>query len=55
MKALHANGFPVPEPLDVNRHCVVMRLADGYQLNSIQESLQVASRSAYSTRAVERV
>ncbi len=36
MKALHAHGFPVPEPLDVNRHCVVMRLASGYQLNSIQ-------------------
>lgn len=36
MKALYAHGFPVPEPLDVNRHCVVMRLASGYQLNSIQ-------------------
>ena len=37
MRALYAHGFPVPEPLDVNRHCVVMRLASGYQLNSIQE------------------
>ena len=36
MKALYAHGFPVPEPIDVNRHCVVMRLASGYQLNSIQ-------------------
>jgi RIO kinase 2 len=37
MKALYAHGFPVPEPLDVNRHCVVMRLASGYQLNTIQK------------------
>ena len=37
MKALWRHGFPVPEPFDVNRHCVVMRLASGYQLNSIQE------------------
>ena len=36
MKALYNHNFPVPEPLDVNRHCVVMRLASGYQLNSIQ-------------------
>ena len=35
MKALHNNGFPVPTPIDVNRHCVVMTLANGYQLNSI--------------------
>ena len=37
MKALHAHGFPVPTPHDVNRHCVIMDLASGYQLNSIQE------------------
>ena len=36
MKALHEKGFPVPTPIDVNRHCVVMSLAPGYQLNSIQ-------------------
>jgi RIO kinase 2 len=29
MKALFSHGFPVPEPLDVNRHCVVMKLAKG--------------------------
>ena len=37
MKALHAHGFPTPEPIDVNRHCVIMSLARGYQLNAIQE------------------
>ena len=37
MKALHTHGFPTPEPIDVNRHCVIMSLARGYQLNSIQE------------------
>jgi RIO kinase 2 len=36
MKALYAHGFPVPQPFDVNRHCVVMGLSHGYQLNSIQ-------------------
>ena len=36
MKALYNHGFPVPRPYDVNRHCVVMALGDGYQLNSIQ-------------------
>ena len=36
MKALYNHGFPVPTPYDVNRHCVVMSLGSGYQLNSIQ-------------------
>ena len=29
MSALHAKGLPVPTPIDVNRHCVVMSLAHG--------------------------
>ena len=37
MKALHAHGFPTPEPIDVNRHCVIMSLAHGYVLNSVQK------------------
>merc|ERR1712039_590537 len=37
MKALYNHGFPVPQPFDVNRHCVVMALGSGYQLNSIQQ------------------
>ena len=31
-QALHDRGFPVPEPADFNRHCVVMQLLDGYPL-----------------------
>ena len=32
MKALHENGFPVPEAVDVNRHAVLMSLVDGAPL-----------------------
>lgn len=37
MKALHDRGFPVPKPIDFNRHCVVMELVNGYPLHQIQE------------------
>eukprot|EP01062_Namystynia_karyoxenos_P013838 TRINITY_DN14968_c3_g1_i1.p1 TRINITY_DN14968_c3_g1~~TRINITY_DN14968_c3_g1_i1.p1 ORF type:complete len:541 (+),score=211.65 TRINITY_DN14968_c3_g1_i1:85-1623(+) len=37
MKALHAEGFPVPTPVDQNRHAIVMSHINGYQLNSIRE------------------
>lgn len=30
MKVLYENGFPVPTPIDVNRHVVVMELLAGY-------------------------
>ncbi|KAF3420377.1 hypothetical protein E2986_01174 [Frieseomelitta varia] len=29
MKALYDRGFPVPKPIDFNRHCVVMELVEG--------------------------
>lgn len=29
MKALHDRGFPIPKPIDFNRHCVVMELVEG--------------------------
>ena len=29
MKALYDRGFPVPEPIDFNRHAVVMQLLEG--------------------------
>lgn len=29
MKALMDRGFPVPKPIDFNRHCVVMELVEG--------------------------
>lgn len=35
MKALHENGYPVPTPIDWNRHCVLMSLVDGSPLNQV--------------------
>lgn len=32
MKVLYEHGFPVPEPIDANRHCVVMGLIDAFPL-----------------------
>lgn len=37
MKALYDRGFPVPKPIDFNRHCVVMELVNGYPLHQINE------------------
>jgi len=37
MKALKERGFPVPTPIDFNRHCVVMDLVLGHQLQQISE------------------
>eukprot|EP00794_Sanderia_malayensis_P010126 gene10126-11161_t len=37
MKALHDNGFPVPKPIDFNRHCVIMQLMDSYPMCQIQK------------------
>jgi RIO kinase 2 len=37
MKALYDRGFPVPEPIDFNRHCVIMELVNGYPLQQIDE------------------
>jgi RIO kinase 2 len=35
MRALHDNGFPVPTPIDQNRHVVVMSLIKGSILNKV--------------------
>lgn len=32
MVALHDRGFPVPRPIDFNRHCVIMELVEGYTM-----------------------
>lgn len=32
MEALSKRGFPVPKPIDVNRHCVLMELVNGHPL-----------------------
>lgn len=37
MKALYERGFPVPKPVDFNRHCVIMELVNGYPLHQINE------------------
>ncbi|KAI8143595.1 RIO1 family-domain-containing protein [Fennellomyces sp. T-0311] len=37
MKVLYENGFPVPEPIDISRHCVVMELIDAFPLRQVEE------------------
>lgn len=37
MKALYDEGFPVPKPIDQNRHALVMELVPGTLLNNIIE------------------
>jgi len=37
MKALKDRGFPVPTPIDFNRHCIVMDLVQGYPLQNVAE------------------
>ncbi|OBZ86057.1 Serine/threonine-protein kinase rio2 [Choanephora cucurbitarum] len=37
MKVLYENGFPVPEPIDQNRHCVVMGLVDAFPLRQVDD------------------
>ena len=49
-KALYQNGFPVPEPIDVSRHAVVMSLVDGYPLCA-----HPIARSTNTTLSVRRV
>ncbi|CAF5208100.1 unnamed protein product, partial [Rotaria magnacalcarata] len=36
IKALYEHKFPVPKPIDLNRHCVVMELIDGYPLCNVK-------------------
>ncbi|KAL6114293.1 riok2 [Pungitius sinensis] len=37
MKALYDRGFPVPKPVDYNRHAVVMEFINGYPLCQVHE------------------
>ncbi|CAF1394298.1 unnamed protein product [Rotaria sordida] len=37
IKVLHEHKFSVPKPIDLNRHCVVMELIDGYPLCNIKD------------------
>ncbi|KAH7328346.1 RIO1 family-domain-containing protein [Stachybotrys elegans] len=43
MKALHEEGFPVPEPLAQSRHTIVMSLVDAFPLRQIAEVPDPAS------------
>ncbi|KAK9376966.1 RIO1 family-domain-containing protein [Lipomyces chichibuensis] len=35
MKALYENGFPVPEPIDYSRHCIIMSLIPGFPMRQL--------------------
>lgn len=37
MTALHNRGFPIPKPIDANRHCVIMELVNGHPLSRVYE------------------
>ncbi|KAJ2373225.1 Serine/threonine-protein kinase rio2 [Coemansia sp. RSA 2607] len=37
MKVLHEHGFPVPTPVDQNRHCVVMEFVEAFPLRQISD------------------
>ena len=37
MKALYEHGFPTPEPIDFNRHCVLMSLVNAYPFGQVTE------------------
>ncbi|XP_061906833.1 serine/threonine-protein kinase RIO2 isoform X1 [Entelurus aequoreus] len=43
MKALYDRGFPVPKPVDYNRHAVVMELINGYPLCQVHELQDAAA------------
>ncbi|XP_025899897.1 serine/threonine-protein kinase RIO2 [Nothoprocta perdicaria] len=43
MKALHDRKFPVPKPVDYNRHAVVMELISGYPLCQVRQLEDPAS------------
>ncbi|XP_052796850.1 serine/threonine-protein kinase RIO2-like isoform X2 [Mya arenaria] len=38
MKVLYDRGFPVPQPLDFNRHAVIMELLSGYPMCQVKEA-----------------
>ncbi|EDV91298.1 serine/threonine-protein kinase rio2 [Drosophila grimshawi] len=39
MSALYDRGFPVPKPIDFNRHCVLMDLVNGWPMTQVHELL----------------
>lgn len=47
--ALHKNGFPVPTPIDHNRHIVVMELVEGYPLTQVRAESLLDPGKLYAT------
>ncbi|KAJ9574599.1 hypothetical protein L9F63_008226, partial [Diploptera punctata] len=43
MKALYERDFPVPKPIDFNRHCVVMELVEGSPMCQVHEVPDIES------------
>lgn len=43
MKALYDRKFPVPKPIDFNRHCVLMELVNAYPMTQVHELEDSAS------------
>lgn len=40
MTALYERGFPVPKPIDFNRHCVLMELVNGWPMYVLNSNLE---------------
>lgn len=53
MCALHERGFPVPRPVDHNRHCVVMELVQGRILDNIQKEDLVSEEKSEDASLIE--
>lgn len=47
LKVLRDSGFPVPRPVDHNRHCLVMSLVDGFPLNQVKEVEEIEREKLY--------
>ena len=54
MKVLHANGFPVPTPVDQNRHAVIMSIVHGYTLNTVRVVRDVEALYSVLMELIER-
>ena len=45
LKAVYDRGFPVPEPLAINRHAIVMALVDGHPMCQVRDVMNPAKVS----------
>ena len=37
MRKVNYDGFPVPKPIDLNRHCLVMELLDAFPMSQVSQ------------------